>query len=121
MKYRIKEKFIQSTDGQRKVRYYTEVDHCGKIDKDHFVKMLRENKCIPTVWTLSVLEAAAEYIRDMTRNGHVVELPYFGLFKIVAHTSAADEEKQAGSRSVRRLRLNFRPTKEILHDLDSMK
>lgn len=121
MKYRIKEKFVQSTGGERKMRYYTEVDHCGKIDKDSFVRMLRENKCIPTVWTLSVLEAASDYIRDMARNGHVVEVPYFGLFKIVAHTNTVDDEKQAGTKAVRRLRLNFRPTVEILRELDSIK
>ena len=120
MKLKVTEKYVQTSSGERKLRYYTEVDHCGKISKDHFVDVMRNNKCIPTLWTLAVLEATSDYIMEMTKEGHVVEVPFLGLFKLMANGRTTDEKSQAGRKAIEKLRLNFKPTTDLLRAIEQV-
>lgn len=120
MKIRVTQRMVQSTGGIRKMRFFTEVEHCGKIDKENFVESIKNNKCIPIFWTLAVLEATSDYIMQMAKEGHIIEVPYFGLFKLSARGKTTDSKDDAGRKAIDKIRLNFRPTADILHDLETI-
>lgn len=112
-KIKVSERIVQTTDGSRELRYYTSVDHGTHIGKQEFLDRMRDQYGIPVVHTLAVLEATQQMITQNVGHGHIVEVPYMGLFKLLARAKTTDTPDKAGRQAVNRYRLNFLPCKEI--------
>lgn len=104
---------VQTTDGSRELRYYTSVDHGTHIGKQEFLDRMRDQYGIPVVHTLAVLEATQQLVTQNIGHGHIVEVPYMGIFKLLARAKTADTPDKAGRQAVNKLRVNFLPCKEI--------
>ena len=112
-KIKVTERIVQTTDGSRELRYYTSVDHGTHIGRQEFLDRMRDQYGIPVVHTLAVLEATQQMIVQNIGHGHIVEVPYLGIFKLLARARTTDKMSEAGSQAVTRLKVNFLPCKEI--------
>lgn len=112
-KLKVEERYVQTTDGSRTLRYYTSVDHGTRIANQEFLDRMRDQYGIPVVHTLAVLEATQQMITQNIGHGHIVEVPYLGIFKLLARARTTDKMSEAGRQAVTRMRVNFLPCKEI--------
>lgn len=112
-KLKVEERIVQTTDGSRELRYYTSVDHGTHISKQEFLDRMRDQYGIPVVHTLAVLEATQQMITQNIGHGHIVEVPYMGIFKLLARAKTTDKMSEAGRQAVTRMRVNYLPCREI--------
>lgn len=112
-KLKVEERIVQTTNGSRELRYYTSVDHGSHIEKQEFLDLMRDQYNIPVYQTLSVLEAVQQLLTQQIGHGHIVEVPYMGIFKLLARAKTTDKMSEAGRQAVTRMRVNFLPCKEI--------
>lgn len=112
-KLKVDERIVQTTDGTRQLRYYTSVDHASHIGKQEFLDLMRDHYNIPVYQTLGVLEALQQLLTQQMGNGHIVDVPYMGIFKLLARARTTDKMSDAGRQAVTRLRVNYLPCREI--------
>lgn len=108
------ERAVRDKKGHVTEKYYTRLKHASVLPEESFAQAVSERHSMPSFWVNAVLEATASYVFDQVSRGHVVEVPFWGRFKILAQTSVADQRCDAGIPAVNRLRLNFLPTRKIL-------
>ena len=117
MKLKVTERQGQSTDGKRKLRYYTSIDHGARITKDEFVSQLNLLYALPVCHILTVLDATERYLAEHISQGDIVEVPYLGIFKETVRAKTTDDKSQAGEQAVTRTKVNFLPGKDLYKDL----
>lgn len=112
-KIKVTERVVRNTDGSRGLRYYTRVEHGTHIGKREFMDQIRDQYGIPIVYTLAVLEATQQMIAQNIGRGHIVDVPFMGLFKLSARAKTTDKMSEAGQQAVKCLKVNFLPCKEL--------
>lgn len=109
----VKERVVRTTDGNLALRYYTEIDYDSHISTDKLLKELEEASKIPAAQFLSCFYALGDYMKEKLPLGYIVEVPFLGLFKLVANATTTDNPNNAGEQAVRKIRINFLAYKSL--------
>lgn len=109
----VKERVVRTTDGSLAVRYRTEIDYNSHVSTDKLLKELEEASNIPAAHFLSCFYALGEYMKEKLPLGYVLEVPFLGLFKLIANATTTDDPDEAGEQAVRKIRINFLANKGL--------
>ena len=117
MRLKVTERFVQSTGGQRKLRYYTSVDHDGHLTAAALTDALSDCTGLSPREVRRLLYHLEDILATAARDGQIVEVPCLGLFKLTVRAATADNPRDAGPGAVKSTRLNFLPCPRLLKDL----
>lgn len=106
-KLKVEERMVRTAQGDFMIRYYTQVDYDSHILADKLLKDLESQTNIPVNQILSCLKALGEYMKEKLPQGYILEVPYIGLFKLIANAATTDDPKKAGKEAVRKIRINY--------------
>lgn len=97
----------------RPVRYTT------ISDKD-ILEYCTQNSMVPPAYVAATMHALTQSIRNFLLNGHSVEFPNLGTFRITCESTATDNLEAAGIRQLVDFKIRFLPSSDLKEDLSNI-
>lgn len=86
------------------------------IDLDQMAFLIKEKSSLSKGDILSVLANLVEEMRVALYNGYSVNIRDFGVFSLSARTQGSALEKECTAKSIKAVRINFRPSSSVRPD-----
>ena len=102
-------------------KYYARVVSSGDITLTELSEMIADISTVSRVDVLAVLEAFVMLMSRQLRNGKTVRLGNLGSFSLSGSSLGFDTEAEVNANSIKSVRVNFRPGREILDSLKTVK
>ena len=111
----VKERLVRTHRQGWQLKYYTSISyHKEHLDKDGFVKQLLKRTTFNESQIIFLLGAASELMLESIEKGYVVEIPFWGIYKLSLHTMATTDRQAAGQGAITQLRINYKPHVKLL-------
>ena len=94
-------------------KYYASPTYSGEVTIRQLAKKIAEVSTVSSVDTMAVLEALLQIIPQELIEGRIVKLRDFGTFRITLSSEGVATADVLSSSNIKKLRLNFRPSKEF--------
>ena len=94
----------------RPVRYTT-------MSSKDILEYCTQNSMVPPAYVSATMHALTQSIRNFLLNGHSVEFPNLGTFRITCESSATDNLELAGIRQLAEFKIRFLPSSDLKEDL----
>lgn len=94
----------------RPVRYTT-------MSSKDILEYCTQNSMVPPAYVSASMHALTQSIRNFLLNGHSVEFPNLGTFRITCESTATDNLEAAGIRQLVDFKIRFLPSTDLKEDL----
>lgn len=94
----------------RPVRYTT-------MSSKDILEYCTQNSMVPPAYVSATMHALTQSIRNFLLNGHSVEFPSLGTFRITCESTATDNLELAGIRQLVDFKIRFLPSTDLKEDL----
>ena len=94
----------------RPVRYTT-------MSSKDILEYCTQNSMVPPAYVSASMHALTQSIRNFLLNGHSVEFPNLGTFRITCESTATDNLEAAGIRQLVDFKIRFLPSSDLKEDL----
>lgn len=101
-------------------KFYIQLVTLGqKATLDSIAYEMKENSSLSLGDIKSVLTNFVTAMRKALYNGHSVHIPGFGVFSLSAHTTGAETLESCTTKSIRKVKINFRASTNVQPSLTS--
>jgi|GEM_PF-3384716 len=114
MNLKISEKFVHCTDGSRRYRYYTQIARTERIDAKEFLATSARGSHLQRHELLQALESLHAALSRLIGEGHIVEVPFIGTFRLTACARVADRRSDAGAAALKKVKVTYHPAALML-------
>ena len=94
----------------RPVRYTT-------MSSKDILEYCTQNSMVPPAYVAATMHALTQSIRNFLLNGHSVEFPNLGTFRITCESTATNELELAGIRQLVDFKIRFLPSNDLKEEL----
>jgi predicted histone-like DNA-binding protein len=94
-------------------KYYASPSYSGEVTIRQLAAQIADISTVSSVDVLAVLEAFLQQIPKELIQGRIVRLRDFGTFRITLNSEGAETESGLSGTHIKKLKLNFRPSKEF--------
>lgn len=98
-------------------KFYATAKSDGEITLRQLANQIAAISTVSSIDTLAVLESLLQVIPDYLLNNRIVRLGDFGSFRLTLESEGAEAEENFNKSMIKRVRLNFRPGKQIANAL----
>ena len=97
----------------RPIRYTT-------MSSKEILEYCAQNSMVPPAYVAATMHALTQSIRNFLLNGHSVEFPNLGTFRITCESSATNNLEAAGIRQLVDFKIRFLPSSDLKEDLSKI-
>ena len=112
---------INPREPQAPPKYYASPVYAGDISIRQIAKEIAELSSLNTIDVLAVLEGFLIKIPQKLNEGYIVKLRDFGNFRITFQSEGAAEADKVTGDSIKKTKVNFRPSTEFSELVGSVK
>ena len=94
----------------RPVRYTT-------MSSKDILEYCSQNSMVPPAYVAATMHALTQSIRNFLLNGHSVEFPNLGTFRITCESVSTDDSEEAGIKQLVDFKIRFLPSLDLKNDL----
>lgn len=105
---------------QEKPLYVTSPVHYNRITSEDLLEAASRNSGINEATIYAGLKAVLNEFENFLMNGHPVQVPLLGSFRVSFNAKGVDTNEEAGAQTVYRRRILFTPTSKLKSKLQSM-
>ena len=98
---------------QEKPLYVTSAVHYHRIDSEDLLEAASRNSGINEATIYAGMKAVLNEFQNFLMNGHSVQVPLLGSFRISISAKGVDTNEEAGAQTVYRRRILFTPAKKL--------
>lgn len=102
-------------------RLYPNIVSYKNISNNDLVEYMVKNSGVNKATALAATAALREVFSNYVFNGHAVQIPQLGIFRLAARTKAVAELKKCGASCVNALKLSFTPVTLLRNACKSVK
>jgi len=103
------------------VKYIARPDKRSKADFRMISKMISDRSTVSSIDVIAVLEAFADVVPELLLQNHSVHIPPLGIFSLSFKSECHDNPDEVSHKSIKNVRMQFRPDKEIVAKLKGAK
>lgn len=117
----IKERLVRTHRQGWQLKYYTCMCYCeNRLKKDDFVEQLATRTNFSKSQILFLFNAASELLLESIESGHIVDIPFWGIFKMSLHAKISTDRDAAGPHAITQMRINFKPHVTLLERIANL-
>lgn len=99
--------------------FLTSSETYSRISNDTLIELCSENSGIPKAQMASAFYALNQQVIEFLLNGHSLELLNLGSLHLAITAKAAETQKEAGAKAVKRITVKFRQSKKLRNIINS--
>ena len=104
---------VKPGDPEAPRKYYAVTQSSGEVSLREPAEQIAEISTVSSIDTYAVLESLLKVIPDHMLDSKIVRLGDFGSFRLTLASEGTDTEEGFAKSNIKRIKLNFRPGKEI--------
>ena len=99
--------------GGGQIKYYAGIVRQQPVELRRFATQIAKMSTLTTVDVFAVLESFLEQLSEHLEDGKIVKLGDLGSFSPSLASKAEDEDFNVDQHTINRMKINFRPSKEL--------